>query len=191
MTEHDGLKGCGPQPFRSGNPNNEWGIDELSFYAQIQFGQILEGERLLTPSYWRLGNALALAKKSLHRGQWAQYLAALGIDKTRASKARAIHRTFPEAGDVVDLTVEEAYDRRQRPATTASTHRGEQSNLQKDSHRLRHTVSKIATRSREAIHDAAFAAPAEAVLLIPAVRKAIQELEQLLSHLVQQAALAD
>ncbi|HUT93409.1 MAG TPA: hypothetical protein VMY37_28355 [Thermoguttaceae bacterium] len=40
------------------------------------------------------------------------------------------------------------------------------------------------------INDAAFAAPEEALILIPAVRKAIRQLQELLEHLEQQVAAA-
>jgi hypothetical protein len=38
----------------------------------------------------------------------------LGIDKTRASKARAIARTFDDERQLVGLTVQEAYQRRRQ-----------------------------------------------------------------------------
>jgi len=90
-------KSCGPQLFAEGEPSNEWGLEELGVYAQIQYHQILDGEKLLTPTYWRLGHVLVLAKKAFKHGKWSQYLKSLGIDATRASKARAIYRTFNNA----------------------------------------------------------------------------------------------
>jgi hypothetical protein len=55
---------------------------------------------------------------------------------------------------------------------------------------LRTSVGKLAKRTGTVVHDAAFATPEEATILIPAVRKAIHELETLLGFLEQQAATA-
>jgi hypothetical protein len=53
--------------------------------------------------------------------------------------------------------------------------------------RLRKSVGSIGKRTEEVIHDAAFAAPEEAMILIPAVRKAIRQLQDLLDWLEKQA----
>jgi hypothetical protein len=74
-------KSCGPQLFGDDEPNNEWGLDELNTYAQLQYRQILDGEKLLAPAYWRLGHTLVLAKKAFKHGKWSQHLKDLGIDK--------------------------------------------------------------------------------------------------------------
>ena len=58
--------------------------------------------------------ALNLARKQFGRGQWTSYLESLGIERTRASKARAIFRTFTTVDQVVGLAVEEAYSQRCR-----------------------------------------------------------------------------
>jgi hypothetical protein len=47
-------KSCGPQLFDNGKPSNEWKLEDLSVYAQEQYRQILDGEKLLLPAYWRL-----------------------------------------------------------------------------------------------------------------------------------------
>jgi hypothetical protein len=49
-------------------------------------------------------------------------------------------------------------------------------------------VGKIAQRAGAVVHEAAFAGPDEATILIPAVRKAIRELQTLLKFLEQQVA---
>jgi hypothetical protein len=113
-------------------------------------------------------------------------LTELGIDKTRASKARAIYRTFAQEDEVAGLTVEEAYARRRKkkgkePADDVATPKPDVKGLRK-------SVGKIAQRTGAVIHDAAFAVPEEAVVLIPAVRNAIRQLEELLKFLEQQAA---
>lgn len=111
-----------------------------------------------------------------------------GIDRTRASKARAIFRTFDKEEDLAELTVEEAYTRRQRkqPAKPSGDADGA-SESKRDVTRLRKSVKLIAERANEVIHDAAFAEPAEAVILIPAIRKTIQQLQEVLTCLERQA----
>jgi hypothetical protein len=183
--ETDNGKSCGPQLFAHGEPSNEWGLEELGLYAQMQYDHILAGEKLLTPAYWRLGHALVLAKKAFRHGKWTQYLKDLGIDKTRASKARSIHRTFDSPEDVAKLTVEEAYAKRQRSQSAEPEDGG--AAPPKDVQRLRKSIGSISKRTGDVIHDAAFAEPSEAVILIPAVRKAIRELQELLQCLEQQA----
>jgi hypothetical protein len=185
--EVDAAKSCGPQLLYDGEPSNEWALEELNIYAQIQYRQILDGEKLLAPAYWRLGNALVLAKKAFRHGKWQQHLKDLGIDKTRASKARAIYRTFAKENDVVGLTVEEAYARRTFKQSPEGND-GARADSKKDVRRLRASVGSIAKRTEDAIHDAAFAAPEEALILIPPIRKAIGQLQDLLAFLEQQAA---
>jgi hypothetical protein len=107
-------KSCGPQLLITGEPSHGWGVDELGQYCQTQHEAIVSGEKELTPIYWRLGLALSLARKHFGQGQWMQYLASLNIDKTRASKARAIFRAFSTAEQTAGMSVEEAYGKRHR-----------------------------------------------------------------------------
>ena len=186
--EGNDLESCGPQLFADGEPSNEWGLEELDIYAQMQYQHILSGERLLSPAYWRLGHALVLAKEAFAHGKWSQHLKDLGIDKTRASKARAIYRTFDKPEDVAGLTVEEAYARRQGKEPAQSDRANDDvAQPEEDVQRLRRSVSSIGKRTEGVIDAAAFAAPAEAQILIPAVRKAIRQLQELLACLEQQA----
>jgi hypothetical protein len=155
----------------------------------MQYRQILDGEKLLAPAYWRLGHALVLAKEAFRHGKWSQHLKDLGIDKTRASRARAIYRTFDKDEDVSGLTVEQAYAKRKRRQSTKPEESADgTAPAGEDVQRLRKSVSSIGKRTEDVIHDAAFAAPEEAVILIPAVRKAIRQLEELLGYLEKQAA---
>lgn len=182
-------KSCGPQLFGGGEPNSEWGLDELNTYAQMQYRQILDGEKLLAPAYWRLGHTLVLDKKAFKHGKWSQHLKDLGIDKTRASKARAIFQAFDKVEDVATLTVDEAYAQRKRKqAAEKEEDANGGARPKQDVQRLRKSVSNIAERTETAIQDAAFVVPKEAVILIPAVRKAIRQLQELLKFLEEQAA---
>ena len=110
-----------------------------------------------------------------------------GIDPTRASKARAIYRTFPNEEDVARLTVEAAYAQRRRRQPTQPPNKSDGPDAKKSAQGLRMSVGKIANRAGTVVHDAAFATPDEATILIPAVRKAIRELEMLLRYLEEQA----
>jgi len=180
------LKPCGPpRTLPASEPTTEWLPEQLSLYAQIQYRRIVEEETRLTRPYWRLGHALELAKRSFGYGQWAKYLEQLGIDPTRASKARAIYRTFAKEDDVARLTVEDAYARRARKRSTMPS---DSDGSRKHGKCLRKSVTSIAQRTGAVIQEAAFAASEEAMILIPAVRKAIRELQTLLEFLERQAA---
>lgn len=107
-------KGCDPQLFDSDTPSEEWEIDRLGGFAATEYRAIVAEEITLAPRYWRLGLALNLARKLVPHGHWMKFLKSYEIDKTRASKARAIHRTFACEQDLNGLTVEKAYARRER-----------------------------------------------------------------------------
>ena len=123
MTPDEVPKSCDPQHLLT-PPDPAWGVDELASYARTQNQAIVAGEQSLTACYWRLGLALNLARKQFAHRQWGRYLEDVGIEKTRASKARAIHGTFDKEADVAELTVHEAYRRRsQKPRVTPAEKR--------------------------------------------------------------------
>jgi hypothetical protein len=62
--------------------------------------------------------------------------------------------------------------------------------VKKEAKVLRKSLGIIVKKTGAVVHDAAYAEPKEAIILIPAVRKAICELEQLLHFLEEQAAKA-
>jgi len=163
-------KSCGPQHLVEGEPNSDWGLDELDNYAQKQHREIVNGETGLAPTYWRLGAALDLAKEKFQHGKWGKHLQSLGIDRTRASKARAIHRTFGKVDDLEELTVEEAY--RLRDSKPAGTNGGATCSLT----RFRKSLDRIAERTGGILEDAVPMAPRDAESLLPAVRGAIDKL---------------
>ncbi len=122
MNSSDGPKSCEPQHLQQ-PPDPTWGVEDLGQYARAQEQAIVAGEHSLTACYWRLGLALNLARKHFAHRQWGRYLGELGIEKTRASKARAIHGTFAVAEEVAELTVQEAYRRRQLKPRIATAKR--------------------------------------------------------------------
>lgn len=110
VSEHH-RKSCTPQHL-SEMPSQSWGVERLVEYARLQHDEILKREKSLAPCYWRLGHALSLARKNFDHGQWSQYLASLGIHKTRASRARTIYEAFVTVDEVKDMSVEDAYEAR-------------------------------------------------------------------------------
>lgn len=113
MVPKDVSQGCGPQPFDE-LLSHATPLTRLTELAGEVHAALVAFEKSATPHYWRLGQILMLARKQVPRGEWADFLAALGIEKTRASKARAIFRTFHTAEGTAGLSVADAYDRRAR-----------------------------------------------------------------------------
>ncbi|MBI1311626.1 hypothetical protein GC176_10055 [bacterium] len=109
---------CGPQHLDDVFPSESWGTARLGQFAATQHCAIARRERALPRRYWRLGRALDLARDKVPHGEWNEFLEQHGIEKTRASKARAIYRSFDSEGDVTGLSVEEAYDQRTRKFAT-------------------------------------------------------------------------
>ena len=192
MPRKDSLeKSCDSQLLPAGDPTSEWGFDQLGAYAQLQYRQIMDGEKTLTAVYWRLGRALVLAKKMFKHGCWGQHLKILRIDRTRAARATAISKTFLREEDVAGLRVDEAYARRERKLPKRPAEEGNATSCTtKDAKILRASIGRIAKRTGSVIHSAAYAQPKDAASLIPAVRKAIRQLEEFLRFLEEQAANA-
>jgi hypothetical protein len=188
----DEEKSFDPQLLPEGEPNPEWGIEQLGVYSQLQHRTIVAGEKSLTSAYWRLGQALDLALKNLPRGHRGKYLKRLGIDKTRASKARAIARTFGSEEEVRDLSVDDAYaQRRQKKQQQEPQQHCEsaQSSSSEEIGELRKFVRLISKRTETLIDAAGFAEPAAAEELLPSFREAVGRLVELVRHLERQAEL--
>lgn len=180
-------KGFGPQLFPEGEPTNEWQIEQLGCYAHSQQQRIEEQERLATPAYWRLGKALCFAKKSFGHGQWEKFLEHWRIDKTRASKARAIFAAFESESSLQDISVEEAYRQRKKRPLKERRKLKRQSRGNAD---LCNFFSGVSKNAETLIDSAAFVEPANARDLLPAVEEAIKGLERLRSWLKEQAEKA-
>lgn len=111
---------CGPQhsaelfsPF-PWDGNRQCTREEVTTYATQQAADLVNRESNLCVIYWRLGTALNLLRRQVPYGEWETLLSGIGIDKTRAARARAIARSFASESDLAGLSVEEAYARRQR-----------------------------------------------------------------------------
>jgi hypothetical protein len=185
----DSITSCVVQPLAS-EPDATWGIERSGEYAREQDQAIVASEQALTASYWRLGLALELARKTFSHAQWGRYLQSLGIDKTRASRARAIHRTFAAESDTADLTVKQACDRRERKShrKTLAARDGSGNaappalcssfDLVKFLVEVCHQVESQSTKAE-------FVTPAEANCFLSAIDEAIRELNGLRARLEQ------
>ena len=122
-------KSCGTQHLEEKLPTDTWAVDRLGDFAASQHLSITRDEETLAPKYWRLGLSLNLARKQIPHGEWLRFLKSFSIDRTRASKARAIHRTFTNEDDLDGLTVEEAYSQRERRGTAGES--GDKSSFEK------------------------------------------------------------
>ncbi|MEQ8786071.1 MAG: hypothetical protein RIC55_07215 [Pirellulaceae bacterium] len=168
-------KSCGPQPLADELPADVWTLDRLGEFAAIEHRAIVHDEITLAPRYWRLGLALHLARKLIRHGMWQHFLRAHGIDKTRASKARAIYGAFESADELDGLTVEEAYSRRRRPRNRHAKEGLELDSLQKLSAFLRNLCDVIETAEAEA----QLASPESAAELLNILPQAFLALEQI------------
>jgi hypothetical protein len=180
-------KSCDPQPFSGDQPSHAWELEKLSRYAQKQHQIIIAGEKQITPAYWRLGQALQIARKQFCRGQWGLYLADLCIDKSRASKARAIFATFSTEQKVANLPVDEAYGRRkrcetQRPRKRLRTGGGPAT--------LHSFLDQIPENANQLVQEAGKVDPDQYQQLLGEVARAIEQLELLRAYLQQQVSLA-
>ena len=182
MVENDtDAKSCDPQLFMDGEPDSKWGLDDLGGYAQSQHRAIADGEQTLAPCYWRLGLALNLARRQLSRRQWGRFLQERNIDKTRASKARAIHRTFPTENVVEGLSVQEAYRRRERKVKRQNSGEStvEESVTEAPCDDLLSFLQKVRARADFFMDDAGFTEPGDTDMLLAALSDAVVGLEKL------------
>ncbi|REJ88285.1 MAG: hypothetical protein DWQ35_20110 [Planctomycetota bacterium] len=176
-------KSCDPQRF-DGDPQQNWNLDELGVYAREQHEAIVRSESSLTTHYWRLGLALSFCRRHFSRGQWGPYLADLGIDKTRASKACAIHRTFKSEQAVNGLSVEKAYGHRERKVRKSS----HKKRRKKRPLSLTDWLHEICKATDHFLDEAAFVAPADAGSIVPALDTAIEDLTSLRERLQQRTS---
>lgn len=179
-------KRCDPKPLDSDAPSHDWPLDRLTDYAQRFNTLINDGERTLAPSYWHLGHALTLARKSFQRGQWQAYLKLIGIDKTRCSKACAIYKTFSQPEALSDLSVEQAYAERHSERQTTGVKEPEAIALQ----RFGSARRKIERAAEKTIACSAELSTAEKQQLILELRSTVANLESYVKRLEKKLAAA-
>lgn len=107
----------GLKDFSDTQPAAPLGLEDLGEQARRVHDKIVNCEKTVAPEYWELGRVLKLARKQLARGQWGSFLTAYGIHPVRACRARAIYETFSSPDALGELSVEEAYEKRQRRQT--------------------------------------------------------------------------
>ena len=177
---------CTPQHFSMGYPNVEWTLEELTAYAQAQHHAIADDERKLAVKYWRLGLALNLLRGNFNHGQWERLLQDMQIEKTKASRARAIARTFDKEEEVAHLTLKEAYERRVRRTRKSSSQNATAKGAGPDD-RLGRFLDHVTKMAEIMIDDAGFAEQAQAVVLLEAVNAAMAKLQRIHELLSEQA----
>lgn len=196
MTSANLNKSCDPQLISPAEiPTTGWLLSDLTAYAQRQNEFIDQREKSLATNYWMLGLSLSLARKHFSRGQWGKQLEVLGIDKTRASKAMAISRTFADVEELCDKSVDAAYKARARKPT-AKRGRSDDENKndivdgrtteENSSPTLRSFLSEVKTQADYWIHEAAFAAPEDSAELLDLLEAALQTLQTAKDYLKKQ-----
>jgi hypothetical protein len=181
-------KGCGPQLLNDEQPSHSWDLDKLGEFAKEQHQKIVEGEKELAPAYWRLGEALDLARKQFNHGQWGKFLADLGIHKTRASKARAIFRSFQSLEDVAGQSVEDAYECRRSRQEQAP--RAAKRKPKSKGNALKAFLKHVPKEAKALIDEAVTMRPPEASQLMTAIDAAIENLQRLRETLAAKATVA-
>lgn len=170
-------KSCDPQLLL---PEDDWGLDRLGEFAREQAGLIDDAECSRTVIYWRLGLALSLARRHFSRGQWGKYLGEFGIEKTRASKACAIFRTFEQEDSVKPLSVQQAYQQRQRKKSKSSSKK-RSGNLPQPSFLA--WLREVCSKADFFLDEVSCANAEEAKTLLPAIDVTIDELQKLRDRL--------
>jgi hypothetical protein len=98
----------GSVPHLENLPCHVWDLQRLEDYTRTQYQAIETNERSIARSYWRLGIALNLIRKSFPHDQWEAGLQKLGIDKSRAARARRIYGRYATEELLEGVTVTEA-----------------------------------------------------------------------------------
>lgn len=180
MSEEMDVKSCDPQLLDTDKPTSEWSIDMLCDYAQQKHNTIEKAERPLAGQYWLLGLSLTLAREKLFKhGKWGKQLKLLKINKTRASKAIAIYKTHSSEVEVAEMSVTEAYAKRERkkkPPTPEPAPLSEKAAFRQFLHGIDAEAGKY-------VDVAAFLEPAEASEFAIDVEKTIEKMNAILERL--------
>ena len=167
-------------------PNEAWDVERLGEFARARHQEIDADEQSLARAYWQLGLALNLARRQFSHGQWSKFLDELGIDKTRASKARAIQRSFDTENSVDGLSVQEAYRKRKRKSRKV----GPKKKRRKSTNE--HERVSIAEWLRDVcqqidifLDEVASTDTEDAANVLPAIDAAVEELNRLRSQVQQ------
>jgi hypothetical protein len=178
-------KSCEPQLLDE-VPTEAWGVEELGAFAQARHHEIEADEQSLARMYWQLGLALNLARRHFSHGQWASFLNELGIDKTRASKARAIQRSFKTEETVEGLSVQEAYRKRKRTSRKLGPRKKRRKTTGKDERvSIVDWLRDVCKQVDFFVDEISSADTEEATSVLPAIEAAVEELNRLRSQIQQ------
>lgn len=185
VDEPHAVKRCTEQHLGRGQPSSEWLPEELMAYVRAQQQSIEDDEHRVAVKYWRMGRALNLLRRTFNHGQWEQFLRDVNLDKSKASRSRAIARTFTDEHELAGLTVKEAYAKRSRrsPAPTASA----PSPAQREQRRLAKFFQDVAREADSMLDEAGFIEHAVAGKLLSAAEAALGQMQKLYDLLRQQA----
>jgi len=178
-------KRCESQLFDE-QPNEAWDIERLGAFARARHQEIDADEQSLARAYWRLGMALNLARSQFSHGQWSKFLDELGIDKTRASKARAIQRSFDTENSVDGLSVQEAYRKRKRKGRKSGPKKKRRKSTNKHERvNIAEWLRDVCQQVDMFLDEVASADTEDAANVLPAIDAAVEELNRLRSQVQQ------
>ena len=175
------VKCCTTQHLDAEEPSSEWDVDRLGSLAAKLNKSASEQETCLAIIYWQLGQTLSLARCNFNHGQWNKFLSERDIEKSRASRAVAIFRHFPQKEDVNHLTVKHAYAARKRMQKQETTARREEGardekpptpvESSRPSRTLKAHLSEIIAMSPQFFQEVESATQAEAADLLCAIEQ--------------------
>lgn len=167
-------------------PNKAWDVERLGEFARARHQEIDADEQSLARTYWQLGLSLNLARRQFSHGQWAKFLDELGIDKTRASKARAIHRSFDTENSVEGLSVQEAYRKRKRKSRKSGPKKKRRKSTNKHERvSIAEWLHDVCQQVDIFLDEVASADSDDAANALPAIDAAVEELNRLRSQVQQ------
>ena len=175
---------CTTQHFSSECLEGDCDLKELVSIARTQHEAIRDGEQALAINYWRLGGTLNRLRQNFDHGQWDCQLKSLDIEKTKASRARAIASTFDTEAQVAGMTVKQAYDHRVRKQSGKSKASVADDERSRKLCRFLKNVTKTADNFMDF---AGFAEASDADALLATVEAASSTLQRLHDLLRQQA----
>ncbi|MBI1247738.1 hypothetical protein GC197_07790 [bacterium] len=167
-------------------PNEAWDVERLGAFAQARHQEIDTDEQSLARAYWQLGLALNLARRQFSQGQWAKFLNEQGIDKTRASKARAIQRSFDTENSVEGLSIQEAYRKRKRKSRKSGpTKKSRKSTNKHERVNIAEWLRDVCQQVDIFLDEVSSTDTDDAANVLPAIDAAVEELNRLRSQVQQ------
>ena len=133
-----------------------------------------------------VGDGVGAGQNQLAHGQWTGFLKKWKIDKARASRACAIHRTFEDVAATSGLSVEQAYARRKRKLSPTNTNRKDGKPTAAKGSFL-DIIKQVCNRAEHFVDEAAVAGTDDIKKLLDPVAEAICRLTEIQAWLKGQA----